>query len=90
MICLGPALDLPRICAGTINGMSCQQGVEGERVFFTGVGDNATGHFDITPDEHDYELQPVGGWGSFCLVELALFPLVQKTVVIFLTRLAAG
>ena len=51
MICLGAAND----CIGAINGMSCQQGVEGEIVCFTGVAD---GH--ITPDEHDYELQSVG------------------------------
>ena len=45
MICLGAAND----CIGAINGMSCQQGVEGEIVCFTGVAD---GH--ITPDEHGW------------------------------------
>ena len=52
MICLGPAND----CVGTINGMSYQQGVEGEVVCFTGVADDG-----ITHDGHDYELQSVGG-----------------------------
>ena len=56
MICLGPANE----CVGTINGMSYQQGFEGEVVCFTGVANNATGHFDIRPDEHDFELQSVG------------------------------
>ena len=53
MICLGTANG----CVGAINGMSCKQGVEGEVVCFTGVADD-----DITPDEHDYELQSVGGF----------------------------
>ena len=52
MICLGPASD----CVGTTNGMSYQQGVEGEVVCFTWVADDG-----VTLDEHDYELQSVGG-----------------------------
>ena len=56
MICLGHAND----CAGWINGMHYQQGVEGEVVCFTGVGNDVTHHFDMRPHEHDFELQPVG------------------------------
>ena len=56
MVCLGAAHD----CMGSVNGMSYQQGIEGEVVCFTGVGKNANHHFDMRSHEQDYELQPVG------------------------------
>ena len=56
MICLGHASD----CVGWINGVSYQQGVEGEVACFTGVANDATHHFDTRPDEHEFELQSVG------------------------------
>ena len=56
MVCLGIAHD----CTGRINGVSYQQGIEGEGVCFTGVGKNSNHHFDMRSHEHDYELQSVG------------------------------
>ena len=56
MICLGAAND----CLGRINGMSYQQGTEGEVVCFTGVGKDADNHFGMLSHEHDFELESVG------------------------------
>ena len=52
MICLGFASD----CVGVINGMSYQQGREGEVVCFTNVGRKS-----LTSGGHDYQLASVGG-----------------------------